>query len=82
MVLPAAIIGALVSHRAPEAAIQIVYSLMMLAVAGLLLKAIGAGRSDHEGDEGCQNGQRREMTDARSGETHRFCATIDFDMGT
>lgn len=39
-VIPAAVIGALLAHRAPEIALHLVYSSMMLAAAGLLFKRI------------------------------------------
>lgn len=70
-VLAAAAFGAIVSHWAPERAIEVVYSLMMLTISVLLFRAIGARRSRGGADGG---GDRKEMTDTSSGETYRFTA--------
>lgn len=67
----AAILGAVVSHWAPENAIQVVYSLLVLALAWLLLRSVGTDDRQHAG---CPDGTTKEMTDARSGQEHRFCA--------
>jgi uncharacterized membrane protein YfcA len=70
LAVPTAILGALVAQWAPERALQVVYSVMMLGIAWLLLKGSGDRGRQHQP---CPEGQAREMTDP-SGNTYRFCA--------
>jgi uncharacterized membrane protein YfcA len=45
IVLPAAIVGVLVSHWVPEPVIQVVYAVLMLSAARLLIKRVRAGKA-------------------------------------
>lgn len=70
-VLPAAVVGALVSHWAPEMVLRIVYSVMMLVAAWLLVRRNSDAKQPQH--ESCPQGESRELTDVE-GETYRFCA--------
>lgn len=70
IVLPAGILGALVSHRAPEIGLRLAYSVMLIIAAWLLIRK-GAG-SQRQADEPCEDGEPKELTTV-DGERYAYC---------
>lgn len=69
-VLPASILGALVTHWAPEVVLRVIYSTLLLVAVWLLLKK-GEER-ERQRHESCDQGEARKIT-ARDGTDYRFC---------
>lgn len=57
-VIPVAVIGALLAHRAPEATLRVLYSLMMLGAAWLLFKRIRIEKRDKSASQAPESAEK------------------------
>jgi uncharacterized protein len=73
-VLAAAVLGALVAHRAPEDWLRVAYAALVFGAAFILLRMARGEAARHDP---CPEGEERDIP-GDSGEPYRFCAHLRF----